>query len=524
MIYDYIIVGAGPAGLSLAWYLSKHNLKILIIDREKDIGGCHRVRRSANDEGIRRIKDEGFRRIARDEGIRMSTDVERFQRINNNTNYYNGAFTEHGPRIYSGTYQATWQLLNEMNISFDNYFTKMYLGLSNIGGKGLLKMSIYEYFILTMEYIIFIFYPQRSQKLTVKELMDKYNFSEQSKDYLDRLVRFTDGASAEKYLLYKFFQLINQVTLYPIYQPKLPNDLGLFKEMRKKINADIILNNLVENIGINQDIVYVNTKNNKIYYGKNLVLAIPPENIVEILEKSEDKNIFGDFNKLKYFAEYSKYLKYISMTFHWNHKLKLNKTIGFPATSWGIGYIVLSDYFENYKDKTLISTAITIADKPSEFTGKTADETNENELKKEVLRQLKISFPELTEPDMIIISPGDYYENNSNGNCFLDAFSKKSKYSSIDKAFIDTKIGYISPFSKYPNIFNVGTHNGNSFMGFTCMESAINNSIALYNHLYPKSKVSYPPIFTLNIFLCIIIIIILLIILIIKYKIVRKLK
>lgn len=460
MIYDYIIVGAGPAGLSLAWYLSKHNLNILILDRETDIGGCHRVRR-----------------------------------IDGNI------FTEHGPRIYSGTYQATWKLLNEMNISFNKYFTKMYLGLTNIGGTNLLKLSFYEYFILIYEYFIFVIYPERSKNMTLKEMMDEYKFSDQSQDYLDRLVRFTDGASAHRYLLFKFFQLINQVALYSIYQPKLPNDIGLFKQMRSKINANFELNSHVESINRINDIITVNTKNNKLFYGKNLILAIPPENIVDILDKSEEKNIFGDFNRLKYFADFSKYHVYLSITFHWYHKIKLNKTIGFPATSWGIGYIVLSDYFENYNNKTLISVAITIADKPSEFTGKTVNQSSEDEIKNEVFRQLKISFPNLSKPDLIIISPGD---------------KKNTVWNSIDKAFIDTKLGYISPFSIYPNIFNVGTHNGNSFMGFTCMESAINNSIALYNHLYPNNKLSYPPIITLNIFILLIIIIILILIFIIK--------
>ena len=43
--YDLIIVGAGPAGLALAQCMRKTYKKILIIERESEIGGCHRVRR-----------------------------------------------------------------------------------------------------------------------------------------------------------------------------------------------------------------------------------------------------------------------------------------------------------------------------------------------------------------------------------------------------------------------------------------------------------------------------------------------
>ena len=34
--YDYIIVGAGIAGCSMAYFLSQHNKKILLLDRNRD--------------------------------------------------------------------------------------------------------------------------------------------------------------------------------------------------------------------------------------------------------------------------------------------------------------------------------------------------------------------------------------------------------------------------------------------------------------------------------------------------------
>ena len=42
-MYDYTIVGAGPTGLTIAWFLAKSGYKVLIIEREIVIGGCHRV-------------------------------------------------------------------------------------------------------------------------------------------------------------------------------------------------------------------------------------------------------------------------------------------------------------------------------------------------------------------------------------------------------------------------------------------------------------------------------------------------
>jgi UDP-galactopyranose mutase len=57
--YDLIILGAGPSGLALAHVSTSIYRNILIIDREQEIGGIHRV-----------IRD------------------------------YYGVYTEYGPRIY----------------------------------------------------------------------------------------------------------------------------------------------------------------------------------------------------------------------------------------------------------------------------------------------------------------------------------------------------------------------------------------------------------------------------------------
>ena len=84
LIYDYIIVGAGPSGLALAQCCSRNGEKILIIERENTIGGCHRVRR------VKYKNPQG-----NDEMV----------------------FTEHGPRIYSNTYAVFKELQKEMKLS-----------------------------------------------------------------------------------------------------------------------------------------------------------------------------------------------------------------------------------------------------------------------------------------------------------------------------------------------------------------------------------------------------------------------
>jgi len=45
IIYDYIIIGSSPYGLTCAYYLSKINKKVLLIDKNETIGGTFRINR-----------------------------------------------------------------------------------------------------------------------------------------------------------------------------------------------------------------------------------------------------------------------------------------------------------------------------------------------------------------------------------------------------------------------------------------------------------------------------------------------
>jgi hypothetical protein len=81
------------------------------------------------------------------------------------------------------------------------------------------------------------------------------------------------------------------------------------------------------------------------------------------------KNCFGDFDKLKSYASNTEYNTYISITFHWNRKINLDKVYGFPLSEWGIIFINMTDYMEfNEKNsKTVLSTSISITDRKKFF-------------------------------------------------------------------------------------------------------------------------------------------------------------
>jgi hypothetical protein len=443
--YDYCIIGAGPTGLTLAYLFSKIGKKCLLIDKNQDVGGCHRVTR------------------------------------------VNGLFTEHGPRIYSSSYKNTRNLLKQMDINFDSLYTPYKFTISDIGKYSIKDFNINEIKSFIYHFLIMVVIPTHGKNTSMKNFMETNMFSEKTKDYIDRLCRLTDGASSENYSVNKFLQLFNQQFIYTIYQPSKPNDEGLFKLWLEKLyenNVDFMMNTQVLTLDgtDNKNVDYITVvNNNKIYKikSKRFIMCIPPKPIENILNKSIlYKDSFGELSKFQKWVNNSTYMNYIPITFHWNKELELQKVWGFPKTEWGIAFIVLTNYM-NFNDecsKLVISTCVTKTDTVSSFTNKTANQSNEDELKKEVVRQLKISFPELPEPSNSILHPGTIkYEN---------------KWIEADTAYIETYNSKPLPAfsSTTQNLYQVGTQNGNSIYSFTTMESAITNAIVFSNILEPKTQ------------------------------------
>lgn len=439
--YDLIIIGAGPSGLALAQCISKLKKKILIVEKENVIGGCHRVRR------------------------------------------VNGYFTEHGPRIYSSTYKVFDKLLKEMNVEFNELFKEYNFTITQIGGETIFTtLEWRELILFGIELFKLMINRNTGMDKSMEEFIKNNNFKKESIEIIDRVCKLTDGGGIEKYTLNQFLQLFNQQILHKLYQPNKPLDEGLFKiwkEYLEKNGVEFYLETEIDEIKIeNEKIENIKIKknnNNVIIKGEKYVFAIPPKNLNDIVKQYNIKNDWGNLEK---FSKETEYIDYISVTFHWDKKLELNKVYGFPRTEWGLAYIVLSDYmeFNEEKSKTVISTAVTISDKKSKNNNKTANECNNEELLKEMLYQLRQSFPEIPDPSISIISPGVKYNEN------------EKKYKSIDTAFIsNSKEGFLQYKNNIiTNMYNLGTHNGNSYYKFTSLESAVSNSVKLSKILYKE--------------------------------------
>jgi len=450
-IFDYIIVGSGPSGLALAWYLSKQNKSILLIDREKNIGGCHRVMR------------------------------------------VDGLITEHGPRVYSDVYLNFIDLLDDMNLNFFDLFTSYSFDISNIGNRTKTSLQWFEIFSFIGSFIKLIINSNYGKNISMKQFMDSNSFTNESKDYIDRLCRLTDGAETSRYTLFQFLQLINNQILYKLYQPKKPTDKGflyLIEQKLKETNlVTFLLNHEVVNINQTNNIISsinvsnLDTKRITNYMGSNFILAIPPKPLYKLLLNSVDcQNSFGDINFISKWSKNNSYFEYIPITLHWKDTIELNKIWGFPASDWGLAFIILSNYmtFDDPRDyKTVISTCITYTDRKSSVTNKTANESTIDEIYSEVLRQLKESYPDLPHPDRMIPSPQVYYDNTIN------------KWINLDTAYVTTiNPNQYLPFqsSLYSNLYNCGAQNGTSNYHFTSLETAVVNAINLFNLLVKDSS------------------------------------
>jgi len=450
--YDYIIVGGGPTGLALAQILSSLTNRILLVEKRDYLGGCH---------GVTRVHD--------------------------------GMMTEHGPRIYIDNFLMFTQLLNDMGVQFDDLFVKYNFSTATMMLEAIRVLTLREIATLSWSFMTL---NDSYKEITLMEYLSSHDFSNASIDILDRIGRLTDGGSADTYTLFSFLQILNQNFLYGIYQPRVPNDVGLFRIWEDALlkrsvvimkNATIdrfIVSNANEDSDSESKVTGIELRDSRSEHKpvacgcKRIILACPPQEVQRILSAHAELGAaFGpDFDR---FQQETKYLPYISVIFHWRSVLHVPKIWGYPRTSWGVGNIVLSDYmdFNDPRSKTVISTVITMPDHPSDELALSANDIGDKRgVMNEVFRQLRQIYPDLPDPDYQFLTQSAY-----------DA--SRREWMPFNHAFMTTTHGYMPNRSVlYDNLYNCGVQNGNSSYSFTSMESSVANAIYLATELQPELR------------------------------------
>jgi hypothetical protein len=442
MSYDYVIVGGGPTGMTIAWILSNQKKKVLLIEKDEVLGGCHKVLR------------------------------------------VNGYFTEHGPRVYSNSFLMFIEILSDMNIAFTDLFIPYNFKHVNIDNKTILSLNFNEIMALLSAFIKLIVNKDYGKTISIKDFMIENNFSESSYDYIERLCLLTDGATIDNYTLFQFLQLANQQLFYSLFQPKLPNDKGLIKLWTNKLlenNVKILVNSQVikidvENNNVSKLIIIENGVQKEII-GNKYVLSIPPKPFYDLISSNpKTENNFGNNKEIQKWKVKNSYFDYITLTFHYKNEVTLPKLNGFPRTPWGIGFVILSNFMDFKTDepsKTVISICISMLNVPNEE-GKTVNQCSKEEIIKYVKEQLSF-FPN---PDLIIISPTIKKINDV--------------WINEDTAYvITTEQRFIKSKGKLSNLYYVGIHNGNSSYYVTTIESAVQNAIHYCIEEIPELKYRY---------------------------------
>lgn len=445
MSADYVIVGGGPTGLTIAWGLAQYGHTSIIIDRNSSLGGCHRVTR---------VK---------------------------------GEWTEHGPRIYVNNYFCIQQILKEMGSSWDQIFVPYKFEYYSIGSELLKMMNTREYFAFFKAYCSMFFAGAPSIATSMDQFMQNNNFKQETRDYIDRICRLTDGAGADRYTLQEFLQLINENIFYGIYQPRQPNDIGLFRIWENALiqtkRVQIVQDQPVRAVQLDpagQRVLSVQLQSGQyVIARKGYIMAVAPRHLLELLQRSNiAATPYGDITQ---WVKASDYLNYIPISYHWNRTLKLQNVWGYPRGRLGIASIPISQYtqFNSVNSRTVITSAVTYP--------KRIQSNDMQQLQQNVYEELNRTYGNLPKPTIMITSP-QVKESAP------DPTTLRPQWINGDTAFMLTPAGF-APFPmrspRIPNLYSVGTHNGHSKYSFTSMEAAMQNAYILLHDLVPESQNRY---------------------------------
>jgi len=205
--------------------------------------------------------------------------------------------------------------------------------------------------------------------------------------------------------------------------------------------------------------------------------------MVRLLNGSRVENAFGKINELNKWSEQNSYFDYLPFTLHYKNKIDLPKIQGLPLSEWGVAFVILTNYMkfegtpvEKENSKTVISVCITFPERKSSITNKNVHESSIIDIKAEIIRQLRIVIPNLPIPDKMLLSPQVYRDE------------KNKRWVNLDTAYVLTNDNTHIPFKSkvYNNLYNCGSHNGQSKYYYTSLESAVSNAISLANILEPS--------------------------------------
>jgi hypothetical protein len=351
--YDVVVIGTGPGGLVLAHACRSQGARVLLIDGEKTIGGCHRVRR---------VQPGNW-------------------------------FTEHGPRVYFKNFVTFDHFLRMAKLgSFEKYYAPhTYASFNN-------APSAWDVLKLVVPFAVFLLTDSVPNE-SVFAFCKRHQFSPVSQRFFDLFCRTIDGAGPHKFSMRMLFELVNQGALHSpwtAYSPRRALDEGLLKDWKASLvraGVKFELGNKVRTIRKGRAHFHVNG-----HRAKRVVIAAPPQALNGLLKRSggEIAAAWGAPETMQQYTTATSYLTYFQVTLHYQTAAPI--IAHNHDTPWGV--IAQNIGF----DPSIISCCASRLLVRSPTTHKSIHQTSDgDEVAAEMVRQLGIP-----PPAKAIVSPGMY--------------------------------------------------------------------------------------------------------------------
>lgn len=386
---EYIIIGAGPTGMSLAYNLAKNDISVIVLEKSESVGG------SWNSEFIdRKYFAENSPRVLFNTGPHMDFLYEIGMRDEDFANIY-------------GNIAVT-------------YFQMLSFLLSNI--------EFQDYSIIIKAVVRYSF-TNVNTNTSLAEWLSESSMSEKGKNMI-RKISILISDIPEKTNVVDFFNTITPKGMNFI-QMRDPNKWhNLLKERFKKMkNIRILTNCEVRSLSgfskssLNfkiQQAEYFDHKSKKkmIINAKRFVLCCQSDAICRILQQSDDI-IHNNWNSIEWMSDWCEKTQYNSIGFQFHFK----KDVVFPSkwnwsvdTDWSLIIQPVSNWLTNISRddniKTVWSCCIIDFYTKSERIKKSPNECTIEEIISESIRQLREIYETLPDPDVVTVSSGLHFKND----------------------------------------------------------------------------------------------------------------
>ena len=411
--YDIAIIGGGPSGVALAMMLQKTGKSILLVERERTLGGCWRVEWQ-------------------------------------DSKYY----TEHSPHIMTSNYKRFFKMCKVLGVknTFKNTYKYRNALLSVYLSKNVVGNFTFSDVIKIVSGLIISRFIENNQ--TVQEFSD--HLSEKAKKAL-YIITVTAASTPDRVLIQDLFDEMQRPP--PNIQQLKNPELWIQKAeiyLKESANVELMLNAAIDSIRVSGEDRYI--LNNYIEV-RECILALPPIAISGILKNSDAslQNNWLPYDKFKQWA-YGSYYASIGFQLHFEEEVPYRDEWCWSCTGeWNVIILPMSKYLDTYsKDKTIKTVwSCTLIDQNnySAHLKKKIRDCTIKEIGKEVVRQLGVP-----KPKMITFYDGLYKDDAT------------SSYMSKDTGFVRQKYGTIPHQGKMKNMYIVSTVNQK---GIINMESAL---------------------------------------------------